>query len=159
MIFELEDDCFLLLRAQELFVFIFSVCLLLVMIRPSCECEKNPVKNRPCLPFRLQIAQLHQTSREPWIFHLASLRVQQPLAHLLLQKPTTFLIKADATYALALGCQWDGPLTVQKITAFWRLEWGHGILPIWRSPEAPLKTLDKSTQKKWDSLERIHLNR
>ena len=65
MIFELEDDCFLLLRAQELFVFIFSVCLLLVMIRPSCECEKNPVKNRPCLPFRLQIAQLHQTSREP----------------------------------------------------------------------------------------------
>ena len=25
--------------------------------------------------------------------------------------------------------------------------------------EIPLKTLDKSTQKKWDSLERIYLNR
>ena len=105
------------------------------LLTPSCDSTKSrmwkkPVKDRPCLPFRLQIAQLPQTSREPWIFHLASLRVQQPLAHLLLQKPTTFLLKADATYALALGCQWDGPLTVPKITAFWRLEWGHGIFPI-----------------------------
>lgn len=115
------------------------------LLTPSCDSTKLRMWKKPTAVGQKQALSSVSPSKcknciKPHMKHElpASLWAwaQKSQLHLLLPKPTTFLIKADATYALALGCQWDG-LTSQ-IAAFWRPEWGHGILPLWRSSESLL---------------------